>query len=103
MFRPTEEGMITSFDSAALVGFKNLREKVLQRPAGDKKFTAASSSYTLTLPQTKKINCIVLKEDIATGQKIQSLTYSYQTKQQSPLKSCMRKRLARNVFLHSLQ
>jgi len=71
---PDRRGMITSFDSAALVGFKNLREKSFAKPAGDKKFTAASSSYTLTLPQTKKINCIVLKEDIATGQKIQSLT-----------------------------
>jgi alpha-L-fucosidase len=71
---PDRRGMITSFDSAALVGFKNLREESFTKPAADKKFTAASSSYMITLAQTKKINCIVLKEDIETGQKIQSLT-----------------------------
>jgi alpha-L-fucosidase len=71
---PDRRGMITSFDSAALVGFKNLREESFGKPVADKKFNAASLSYTITLPQTKKINCIVLEEDIATGQKIQSLT-----------------------------
>ena len=39
-----------------------------------KKFTAASSTYTIGLHQSQKINCIVLNEDIATGQKIKSFT-----------------------------
>ncbi|HEX5151971.1 MAG TPA: alpha-L-fucosidase [Parafilimonas sp.] len=71
---PDRRGMITSFDSAALVDFKNLRDESFNSPAANKKFTAGSSFYAVKLPQAKKINCIVLKEDIATGQKIQALT-----------------------------
>ena len=36
--------------------------------------------YKIDLHQSQKINCIVLKEDIATGQKIKSFTVQLQQK-----------------------
>ena len=36
--------------------------------------------YKIDLHQSQKINCIVLKEDIATGQKIKSFTIQLQQK-----------------------
>jgi alpha-L-fucosidase len=77
---PDREGLIDAHDSAALVGFKHLRDESFDKPASDKKFTAASSTYTIDMHQSQKINCIVLKEDIATGQKIKSLTIQLQQK-----------------------
>lgn len=77
---PDREGLINEHDSAALMGFKNLRDESFDKPVADKKFTAASSTYTIDLHQAQKINCIVLKEDIATGQKIKSFTIQLQQK-----------------------
>jgi alpha-L-fucosidase len=77
---PNREGVIDAHDSAALVGFRHLREESFDKPVADKKFTAASSTYAIDLHQSQKINCIVLKEDIATGQKIKSFTIQLQQK-----------------------
>jgi alpha-L-fucosidase len=77
---PNREGLIDSHDSAALVGFKELREESFDKPVADKKFNSASSTYTIDLHQSQKINCIVLKEDIATGQKIISFTVQFKQK-----------------------
>jgi len=77
---PDREGLIDAHDSAALVGFKQLRDESFNKPVAGKKFTAASSTYTIDLHQSQKINCIVLKEDIATGQKIKSFTIQLQQK-----------------------
>lgn len=71
---PDRNGIIDAHDSAALVGFRKLREQSFDKAIADKKFTAASSTYTINLKQSQKINCIVLKEDIATGQKVKSFT-----------------------------
>ncbi len=71
---PDREGLIDAHDSAALVGFKKLRDESFYKPIADKKFTEASSTYTIDLNQSQKINCVVLKENIATGQKIKSFT-----------------------------
>ncbi len=77
---PDREGLIDEHDSAALAGFRKLRDESFNKPITDKKFTAASSTYTIDLHQPQKINCIVLKEDIATGQKIKSFTIQLQQK-----------------------
>ena len=74
---PDRKGLIDAHDSIALVGFKNLRDASFDKAIADKKFTAASSLYKIDLHQSKKINCIVLKEDIATGQKIKSFTIQF--------------------------
>ncbi|MBS1747356.1 MAG: alpha-L-fucosidase [Bacteroidetes bacterium] len=71
---PDRDGLIDAHDSAALVGFKKLRDESFDNTIAEKKFNTASSTYTIPLPSTQKINCIVLKEDIATGQKISSFT-----------------------------
>ncbi|MBV9963197.1 MAG: alpha-L-fucosidase [Parafilimonas sp.] len=77
---PDRNGLITGFDSAALVGFKKLRDESFKKPVTEKRFSAPSSTYNIDLHQSKKINCIVLKEDIATGQKIKSFTVQLQLK-----------------------
>jgi alpha-L-fucosidase len=71
---PDREGLIDAHDSAALVRFKELRDESFEKSIADKKFTTASSTYSISLYQSQKINCIVLKEDIASGQKIKSFT-----------------------------
>jgi alpha-L-fucosidase len=70
---PDRNGLINPNDSAALVGFKQLRDQSFDKAIAAKSFEKASSLYTLSFPQTK-INCIVLNEDIATGQKVKSFT-----------------------------
>lgn len=77
---PDRNGLINEHDSIALVGFKKLRDESFNKPIADKKFTEASSNYKIELPQSKKINCIVLNENIATGQKIKSFTIQLQQK-----------------------
>jgi alpha-L-fucosidase len=74
---PDRRGLINEHDSAALMAFKKLRDKSFESPVADKKFTASSLSYKINLPQPKKINCIILQEDIASGQKIKSLTVRF--------------------------
>ncbi len=74
---PDKEGLIDAHDSAALVGFKKLRDESFGRPVTNKKFTAASTLYKIDLHQSQKINCIVLNEDIASGQKIKSFTVQF--------------------------
>jgi alpha-L-fucosidase len=74
---PDRRGMINEHDSVALIEFKKLRDESFNDPIADKKFTAASETYTIDLHQSKKINCIVLSEDIATGQKIKSFTIQF--------------------------
>jgi alpha-L-fucosidase len=74
---PDREGLINTHDSAALMGFKKLRDESFDKPITDKRFTAASSTYKIDLHPSQKINCIVLNEDIATGQKIKSFTVQF--------------------------
>lgn len=71
---PDRNGHFNAHDSAALIGFKKLRDESFDKAISSKKFTAASSTYTLQLNGKQKLNCIVLNEDIATGQKIKSFT-----------------------------
>lgn len=71
---PDRNGHFNAHDSAALIGFKKLREESFDKAIADKKFTAASSTYAIQLNGSQKLNCIVLNEDIAAGQKIKSFT-----------------------------
>jgi alpha-L-fucosidase len=71
---PNRGGLIDAHDSAALLGFKQLRDESFGTPIADKISTKASSTYTIDLNSSQEINCIVLKEDIRTGQKIKSFT-----------------------------
>lgn len=70
---PDRNGLITPYDSVALVGFKQLRDESFDKAIAEKSFNAASLTYSITFTQTN-INCIVLSEDIATGQKIKNFT-----------------------------
>ncbi len=94
---PDGSGLITSYDSAALIGFNQLRSKSFREnpfhyaatyhlfhgilkaaPAindGDSKTTEVISEsiqesigVELTLKQNKRVNCVVLSEDITKGQ-----------------------------------
>lgn len=71
---PDRNGHFNAHDSAALIGFKKLREESFDKEIADKKFTTASSTYTIQLNDKQKMNCIMLNEDIAAGQKIKSFT-----------------------------
>jgi alpha-L-fucosidase len=71
---PDRNGHFNVHDSAALIGFKKLRDESFDNALADKKFAAASSTYAIQLNGKQKLNCIVLNEDIATGQKIKSFT-----------------------------
>lgn len=75
---PDRSGLFNEHDSAALIGFKKLRDESFGNAITAKKFDQPSSLYKIDLTQAKKINCIVLAEDIATGQKIKSFTVSFQ-------------------------
>ena len=51
-----------------------MRDESFGNPIARKKFDKTSSLYEVELNQTKKINCIVLNEDIASGQQIKTFT-----------------------------
>ncbi len=75
---PDRNGLINKHDSVALIGFKKLRDESFGNAITDKKFSAASSVYKISLNGKQKVNCIILKEDIATGQKIRSFSVQLQ-------------------------
>jgi alpha-L-fucosidase len=68
---PDRRGLINEHDSAALVGFKKLRDENFSKPVAGKKFPLAySGDYKINFGSIKKINCIVLKEPVQFGQRI---------------------------------
>jgi alpha-L-fucosidase len=73
---PDRRGLINEHDSAALVGFRMLREKNFGKPVASKIFTPSSQSnallYTVSLAKATPVNCVVLKEKIKSGQTIKS-------------------------------
>lgn len=100
---PDRRGLIHEKDSAALIGFKNLREKSFKtnlardaRPEvhykggiyNQDKFLDGKEETSESLPEydkgsfwikfnpVKEINCIVIKEAMTTGQNIKSLELS---------------------------
>ncbi|MES1217924.1 MAG: alpha-L-fucosidase [Bacteroidota bacterium] len=75
---PDRRGLINEHDSAALIGFKKLREESFMKPVGSKTFTTAiqskEPSYTVKLGKTTAVNCVVLREPMQFGQKIKSFS-----------------------------
>ena len=73
---PDRRGQINEHDSAALVGFKKLRDESFGEPLAIKNFSLsiAQRNYTVNMGTPKTINCIELKEPIQLGQRIKNFT-----------------------------
>jgi alpha-L-fucosidase len=71
---PDRRGLINEHDSAALVGFRKLREENFSKPIAIKKSVARENTYSIKMNKISAINCIVLREAIQSGQKIKSFT-----------------------------
>ncbi|MCW3119600.1 MAG: alpha-L-fucosidase, partial [Chitinophagaceae bacterium] len=73
---PDRRGLINEHDSAALAGFRKLREQNFIKPVASKVVASVAqangSLYTVKLSKATAVNCIVLKEPIQSGQKIKS-------------------------------
>jgi alpha-L-fucosidase len=88
---PDRNGMITGADSAALMGFKNLRDESFRdnllkqaityyefsprdisfrSMESNGAFTANLQNFTVELPMASKLNCIILREAIHLGQSV---------------------------------
>ncbi len=103
---PDGRGLITEFDSAALVGFRKLREesfknniakdakvyytksdeigllKILTDENGKTSFNATSdvNNYiSMKFSSAKKINCLIFKEDISGGQRVNNFFFQLVT------------------------
>lgn len=72
---PDRRGLINEHDSAALAGFKKLREESFSKAVISKKFLPAyQNNYSIHFGSTKKINCIVIEEPIRSGQRIKKFS-----------------------------
>lgn len=77
---PDRTGMINENDSLSLVAFKKLRDESFNKSIITRQFKQPSPEYQVELNQSQKINCIVLKEDVAKGQKVAKFTVQLQQK-----------------------
>jgi alpha-L-fucosidase len=111
---PDRRGLITQYDSASLIGFKKLREENFsnglsnqskeyliynKNPMPIKRLNTGNSdsfetitmtgsqSLKIAFNQSEKINCIVLKENLATGQNCAKFTIQLLNKDQQIIKS----------------
>jgi alpha-L-fucosidase len=75
---PDPRGLINEHDSAALIGFKKLREESFGHPLKEQHFELLKMQGTMDFPVSlgseKKINCIVLKEATQYGQRIKNFS-----------------------------
>ncbi|WP_153798279.1 alpha-L-fucosidase [Foetidibacter luteolus] len=72
---PDRRGLFNEHDSAALVGFKKLRDENFKTPLLAKKnVPVTNNKTTLKLPTTSAVNCIVLQEPVQYGQRVISFT-----------------------------
>jgi alpha-L-fucosidase len=79
---PDRRGFINEHDSAALIGFKKLRDDNFAKAIIHKKFPLAyQNNYGIHFGSTKKINCIVMEEPIQFGQRIKK--FSVQLKKEN--------------------
>ena len=73
---PDRRGLINEHDSAALVGFRKLREQNFNKPVTSKNIVLSERPkeplFTIKLGKATSINCVVLKEPIKMGQKIKA-------------------------------
>ena len=77
---PDRRGLINQNDSLSLVAFKKLRAESFNKSIITKQLKQPSSEYKLGLNQSQKINCVILKEDVAKGQKVAKFTVQFQQK-----------------------
>jgi alpha-L-fucosidase len=111
---PDRRGLITQYDSASLMGFKKLRDENFsndvsnqskeylvynKNPMPVKRLNTGNSesfetitmtgsqSLKIAFNQSEKINCIVLKENLATGQNCAKFTIQLLNKDQQIIKS----------------
>lgn len=122
---PDRRGLISSYDSIALMNFKKLRDESFQKDlcknalikyAADKIShtttllndnddntfvslnTDSSSSIQIKFPYIKKINCIVLKEPLQMGQRIAAFTVRL-SKNNSLVKKILAKTIGKKRIL----
>ena len=71
---PDRRGLINAHDSAALMGFRKLREESFSHPVVLKKYIPGladhDSSWEAGFPRSSQINCLLLEEPIAYGQRV---------------------------------
>lgn len=79
---PDRRGHINEHDSVALFGFKKLRDESFSKAIASKKFPLAyQNKYAINFSAAKKINCIVVKEPIESGQRVKK--FSVQLKKEN--------------------
>jgi len=72
---PDRRGLINEHDSAALMGFKRLRDRSFLKPLASKSFPMTSSTeYSVGLGSATTVNCIVIKEPIQLGQRVKKFS-----------------------------
>jgi alpha-L-fucosidase len=71
---PNDRGLISSYDSTAVIQFKKLVDASFAKSIEEKKFTSRATFYKLPLKQAATINSIWLKEGLKKGQRISAFT-----------------------------
>lgn len=78
---PDRRGKFHANDSAALVGFKQLRNKNFSNNLlQNEKINYAIPAITIQLKQSQKMNCVVLSENLKRGQQISKFSISFYDK-----------------------
>ncbi|HLK29618.1 MAG TPA: alpha-L-fucosidase [Puia sp.] len=82
---PDRRGLINEHDSAALVGFKKLRNESFGKPVTSRVFTGISmksspvskEKYSVGFISGKKINCVVISELVQFGQRVKKFSVTF--------------------------
>ena len=80
-----DKGLISAVDSAAVMGFQQLRREAFEKPLATKTFSGAQQRYMLTFDKVEKISRIRLREKIEGGQFISRFTVRF-SKDSKPVK-----------------
>ncbi|MEX6688921.1 alpha-L-fucosidase [Danxiaibacter flavus] len=78
---PDRRGLFTSYDSASLVGFRKLLDENLSKPVASKTWKAVqqtNNTFSVALPKSTAVNCVLLQEPIELGQRV--ISFSVQLK-----------------------
>jgi alpha-L-fucosidase len=69
---PDRRGLFNEHDSAALMGFKKLRDESFEHNLSEGlKLTSKDGVHQIAFDEAKNINCVVLKENLSSGQQCQ--------------------------------
>jgi len=70
---PDRRGQFNEHDIQSLIGFRKLREESFDHPVAHANFGAAySGPYAVKFPKASTVNCVMLREAVQAGQKIES-------------------------------